>query len=187
MDCRCGTITLHHRYIEMKWTTLIAVNEATRTGLRVASVASTIIKSQGKLSPYIADWSYLLDSAGGIVARLNIAILNRSQADEIVSQVLLAARTDTTLTFEPTKVRTSWQGNARIRLDDRRLYDICGNDEVLALPSTIAGGAVASGWFAFVIDSDQVELAKQHKWGVVVVDQNGRQYRSRATQDQSIG
>lgn len=171
----------------MKWTTLIAVNNTIRAGLLVSSVASTIIKSRGKLSPYIADWSYLLDSAGGIVVKLNVAILNRSQSDVVVSQVLLAARTDKTLTFEPTKVRTSWQGNARIRLDDRRLYDICGNDEVLALPSTITRGAVVSGWFAFVIDSSQVESAKQHKWGVVVVDQDGRQYRSRATQDQSIG
>ncbi len=171
----------------MKWTTLIDVNEATRTGLRAASVASTIIKSRGKLSPYIADWSYLLDSAGGIVAKLNVAILNRSQSDVVVSQVLLASRTDKTLTFEPTKVRTSWQGNARIRLDDRRVYDICANDETLALPATVQRGAVVSGWLAFVIDLGQVELAKQHKWGVVVVDQDGRQYRSRATQDQSIG
>jgi hypothetical protein len=182
----CDTIALYHGYIKMKWTTLIAVNDTIRTGLQVASVASTIIKSRGKLSPYIADWSYLLDSAGGIVVRLNIAILNRSQSDEIVSQVLLAARADKAISFAPTKVRTSWQGNARIRLDDRRLYDICSNDEVLALPSTITGGAVVSGWFAFVIDSSQVELVKQHKWGVVVVDQDGRQYRSRATQDQSI-
>jgi hypothetical protein len=171
----------------MKWATLIAVDDTIRAGLRVESVASMIIKSQGKLSPYITDWSYLLDSAGCIVAKLNVAILNRSQSDEVVNQVLLAARTDKTLSFAPTKVRTTWQGNARIRLDDRRLYDICGNDEVLALPATITGGAVVSGWFAFVIDSSQLELAKQHKWGVVVVDQDGRQYRSRTTQDQSIG
>ncbi|UCB43361.1 MAG: hypothetical protein JSV77_01560 [Dehalococcoidales bacterium] len=171
----------------MRWTTLIGVNDTIRTGLLEASVAARIIKSRGKLSPYIIDWSYLLDSTGCIVIKLNVAILNRSQSDEMVSQALLAAREDRTITLTPVKLRTAWQGNARIRLDDRRVFDICGKDEILTLPSTVASGAIISGWLAFVIEAGQVELAKQHEWCVAVVDQDGRQYKSRAEQDQTIG
>ena len=171
----------------MRWTTLISADATVGTGLLVASQAAKIIKSRGKLSPYIIDWSYLSDYTGCIVMRLKVAILNRSEADEVVSQIVLAAREDTNATLAPAKLRTAWRGNARIRLDDRRVFDVCGNDEVLALPSTITGGAIISGWLAFVVDPGQVELVKQHKWCVVVVGQDGRQYRSRAEQDQSIG
>ena len=170
----------------MRWTTLIDVSETSRTGLLVVSEASRIIKSRGKLSPYIIDWSYLLDSAGCVVMKLNVAVLNRFQANMIVSQVFLTARENNTITCTPSKIRTAWRGNARIRLDDRRMYDICGNDEIFALPSTIASGMTVSGWFAFVFESTQAELVKQHKWCVAVVDQDGRHYRSRAEQDQSI-
>ncbi|HEY40887.1 MAG TPA: hypothetical protein G4O18_03395 [Dehalococcoidia bacterium] len=171
----------------MRWATLISADEAVRTGLQVGSEAAQIIKSRGKLSPHIVDWSYLSDYTGCIVMRLKVAILNRSEADETVSQILLAAREDKDVTLAPAKLRTAWRGNARIRLDDRRVFDVCGNDEILTLPSTIAGGATVSGWLAFVIDSGQVEMAKQYKWCVVVVGQDGRQYRSRAEQDQNIG
>ena len=112
---------------------------------------------------------------------------HRLAADEVVSQVLLAARKDKTFTLAQAKLRTAWQGNARIRLDDRRVFDVCGNNEILTLPATVASGATVNGWLAFVIESSQVELAKQHKWCVAVVDQKGRQYKSRAEQDQSIG
>ncbi len=170
----------------MKWTTLIDVNDTIRAGLRVSSEAPRIIKSRGKLSPYIVDWSYLLDSAGCIVMKLNVAILNRSQSDKIVSQMLLVAREDKNITLAPAKLRTAWRGNARVRLDDRRMYDVCGNDEILTLPSTIKSGLTISGWIAFVIESNQTELVKRHKWCVAVVDEDGRQYKSRADQDQSI-
>jgi hypothetical protein len=178
---------LQVRRAEMRWTTLIAADQSVRDGLLVASQAAQIIKSRGKLSPYIVDWSYLSDYTGCIVTRLEVAILNRSEADEMVSQILLAAREDKNVTLAPAKLRTAWRGNARIRLDDRRVFDVCGNDEILALPSTIARGTTVSGWLAFVIDSAQVELAKQYRWCVVVVGQDGKQYRSRADQDQSIG
>ena len=170
----------------MRWTTLITVNGAVRSGLLIASGAAQIIKSRSKLSPYIIDWSYLVDYTGSIVMKLNVAILNRSESDEIVGQVLLAARADKTLTLTPTKLRTAWRGEARIRLDDRRVFDVCGNDEILTLPSTIESGATVSGWLAFVIEPDQTELFRQHKLCLVVVDQDRRQYRSRAEQDQNI-
>ena len=170
----------------MRWTTLITVNDTIRTGLLVASVAAGIVRGRSKLTPYIVDWSYLFDSAGCIVMKLNVAILNRSQTDEMVTQVLLTARKDKTLTFTPVKLRISWRGKAQVRLDDRRVYDVCGKDEVLTLPSTITSGSTVSGWLSFVIDSSQVELARQHKWHVTVVNQDGRQYKSRAEQDQSI-
>jgi hypothetical protein len=121
-----------------------------------------------------------------MVMRLNVAILNRSESDMIVRQVLLAAREDKALTLTPARLRTAWRGNARIRLDDRRVFDVCGNNEILTLPSTIASGATVSGWLAFVIEVDQTELVKQHKWCVVAIDQDGRKYKSRAEQDQSI-
>jgi hypothetical protein len=171
----------------MRWATLIAADETVRTRLLVVSEAAQIIKSRGKLSPYIVDWSYLSDYTGCMVMRLKVTILNRSETDETVSQIMLAAREDKNVTLAPTKLRTAWRGNARIRLDDRRVFDVCGNDEILTLPSTIAGGATISGWLAFVIDSGQVELAKQHRWCVVVMGQDGKQYRSRVEQDQNIG
>ncbi|HEY32622.1 MAG TPA: hypothetical protein G4O10_05905 [Dehalococcoidia bacterium] len=170
----------------MRWTTLIDANENIRTGLLVASEASRIIKSRAKLAPYIVDWSYLLDSAGCVVMRLNVVVLNRSQADMTVSQVLLAARENKSLNLTPHKLRTAWRGNARIRLDDRRTYDVCTNDEILELPSTVTSGMTVTGWVAFVIESSQTGLIKQHKWCIAVVDQDGRQYRSRVEQDQSI-
>jgi hypothetical protein len=171
----------------MRWMSLITVNGNVRTGLLVPSAAAQIIKSHTKLSPYIMDWSYLVDYTGSIVMKLNLTILNRSETDRIISQVLLAARKDKSLTIAPAKLRTAWRGNARIRLDDRRVFDVCGNNEILALPSTVTSGATVSGWLAFVIDSEQAELFRQHKLCVAVVDQRGRQYRSRAGQDQSIG
>ena len=119
--------------------------------------------------------------------KLNITIFNKSASDEMVGQVHLVARENKTLTLKPARLGTSWRGQARVRLDDRRVFDVCRNDEILTLPSTITSGATVSGWLAFVIDSSQVELARQHKWYVVVLDQDGKQYKSRAEQDQSIG
>lgn len=171
----------------MRWTTLLAVNSIVRTGLLEASAAAQIIKSRSKLSPYIVDWSYLSDYTGCIVMRLNVTILNRSESDKIVRQVLLAERKDKILTLTPAKLRIAWRGQARIRLDDRRVFDVCGNDEVLTLPSTIASGATVSGWLAFVVEADQTELFGQHKLCVVVLDQDGRQYRSKSVQDRGIG
>ena len=171
----------------MRWATLISVNDTIRTGLLVASVAARIMRSRRKLSSYIVDWSYLFDSAGCLITRLNITILNRSQSDEMVSQILLAAREDKTLTFTPAKLRTSWRGRAQVRLDDRRVYDVCGKHEVLTLPSPIKSGTIVSGWLSFVVDSSQVELVSQHKWYVAVVDQDGRRYKSKTEQDRSIG
>jgi len=170
----------------MRWTTLLAVDGTVRDGLLEVSTAARIIKGRGKLSPYITEWSYISDYTGCVVMRLNIVILNRSESEEIVEQVQLAAREDKTLTLTTAKLRTAWRGNARIRLDDRRVFDVCGNDEILTLPSTIASGATVSGWLAFVIEPDQTELFRQQKLCVVVADQDGRQYRSRVEQDQSI-
>lgn len=167
----------------MKWTTLIAADDTKRNGILAESVGPQIIKSRGKLSPYIEDCSYLVDSDGFMVIRLNVTILNRSQSDEVVSQVLLSSREDETLTLTPSRIRTAWRGNARVRLDDRRLYDICGNDEILTLPSTIKSGAKIKGWLAFVIDSNQVKLTRKYNLCTVVVDQCARQYKSKAEED----
>lgn len=170
----------------MRWTTLLAVDGTVRAELREASAAARIIKSRGKLSPFITEWSYISDYTGCVVMRLDVVILNRSESEETVQQTLLTAREDKDLILTPAKLRTAWRGNARIRLDDRRVFDVCGNDEILALPSTIASGAAVSGWLAFVIEPDRIELLRQHKLCLVVVDQDRRQYRSRAEQDQSI-
>lgn len=171
----------------MRWITLIDADETIRTKLLAPSEASKIIKSRGKLSPYIVDWAYLLDSIGCVVIKLNVAILNRSQADMTVSQVLLAARENKTLNLTPHKLRTAWRGNARIRLDDRRMYDVCANDAIFELPSMVASGMTVTGWLAFFIESSQTGLTKHHKWCITVVDQDGRQYTSRVEQDQSVG
>jgi len=171
----------------MRWITLLTVNDTIKTGLLVASVAARIIRGRSKLTPYIVDWSYLFDSTGCLIMRINITILNRSQSDEMVSQVLLAAREDKTLIFTPAKLRASWRGQAQVRLDDRRVYDVCGKHEILTLPYIIKSGTTVSGWLSFVIDSSQVELARQHKWYVAIMDQDGRRYKSRTEQDQSIG
>ena len=170
----------------MKWTTLITADDTQRNGILAESVDTQIIKSRGKLSPYIEDCSYLVDSDGYMVIRLNVTILNKSQSDAVVNQVLLSSREDEAFTLTPSRIRPAWRGNARVRLDDRRLYDICGNDEILTLPSTIKSGATIKGWLAFVIDSNQVKLISKYNLCTVVVDQRDKQYKSKAEQDQSI-
>jgi len=171
----------------MKWTTLISADDTKRNGILAESVDLQIIKSRGKLSPHIEDCSYLVDSEGDMVIRLNVTILNRSKSDELVGQVLLSAREDEILTLTPARIRPAWRGNARVRLDDRRLYDICGNDEIITLPSTIKSGAKIKGWLAFVVDSNKVKLTRKYNLFTVVVDKCAGQYKSKAEQDQSIG
>ncbi len=171
----------------MRWTTLIAANDTVRTGLLLASAAAIAVQSRSRLTPYVTDWSYTVDGSGCAIVQQKVAILNKSQSDQMIGQVFLKTRKDKSLRIAPEKLEVSWRGRARLRLGSRRVVEVCGKDEMLTLPTTVKGGALTSGWLAFVMEPGQLELAKLHKWHVAAFDLSGKEHRSAAKQDQSIG